>query len=53
MQEDIGDISAETNLLEELNELTIGGGSNDDQFLQRSNPVFDPQRPSSKVNCKF
>lgn len=48
MEEDIRDISGESNLLEELNELTIGG-KNGDQKLLRSNSVFDAQRPSSKV----
>lgn len=48
MEEDIRDISGESYLLDELNELTIGG-KNADQKLHRSNPVFDAQRPSSKV----
>lgn len=49
MEEDIRDISsAESDLLVELNELTIGG-TNSDQKLLRSNPVFDAHRPSSKV----
>lgn len=52
MEEDINDISGESNLLQELNELTIGG-KNDDQKLHRSNPVFDAQRPSSKVRKKI
>lgn len=48
MEEDIRDISVGANLLDELNDLTIGG-KNDDPKLHRSNPVFDSQRPSSKV----
>lgn len=52
MEEDIRDISSNSNLLEELKELTIGA-KNGDQKLYRSNPVFDPERLSSKVsrNC--
>lgn len=51
MAEDIGDITGESNLLEQMNEITIGGlnGDDDDQKLKRSNPVFDAERPSSKV----
>lgn len=49
MEEDIRDISSHANLLEELNELTISA-KNDNQKLHRSNPVFDPDRISSKVS---
>lgn len=48
MEEDFQDISAESNMLEELSEMTI-----DNEKLHRSNPVFDADRPSSKVEISF
>lgn len=52
MAEDVRDISGQENLLDELNEMTING-SNVDQKLLRTNPVFDAERPSSKVSFSF
>lgn len=48
MAEDVRDISGQENLLDEMNEITINA-TNVDQKLLRTNPVFDAQRPSSKV----
>lgn len=43
-------MSAQMNILDELNEMTIGEGD-DDAKLHRSNPVFNADRPSSKVRA--
>lgn len=52
MAEDINDFSGDQTLLDELNELSIGKKDDDMALtseLHRSNPVFDPDRLSSKV----